>query len=77
MLNYRITFKSRKRHRDAATKFFLVAACGLALNTALMHALTGPMGLHYLLAQVGATGVVLLWNFAANQAWTFAHEGRS
>ena len=75
VLNYRITFRSRKRHREAATKFFLVAGCGLALNTALMHALTGPLALHYLLAQAGTTGLVLLWNFAANHWWTFAHEG--
>jgi putative flippase GtrA len=75
VLNYRFTFRSRKRHREAATKFFLVAACGLALNTALMHTLTGPAALHYVVAQVGTTAVVLLWNFAANQVWTFAHEG--
>lgn len=75
VLNYRITFKSRKRHREAATKFFLVAGVGLALNTALMHALTGVVALHYLLAQVLTTVLVLLWNFAANHWWTFAHEG--
>lgn len=75
LLNYRFTFRSRKRHREAATKFFLVAWCGLALNTALMHALTGPMGLHYLVAQAGATAVVLFWNFVANHTWTFAHDG--
>jgi putative flippase GtrA len=74
-LNYRFTFRSRKRHREAAAKFFVVATCALALNTALMRALTGPAALHYVVAQVGATAVVLLWNFAANHAWTFAHEG--
>jgi putative flippase GtrA len=75
ILNYRITFKSRKRHREAATKFFLVAGCALALNTALMHALADVMRLHYLLAQALTTVLVLLWNFAANHWWTFAHEG--
>ena len=75
VLNYRITFKSTKRHREAATKFFVVAGCGLTLNTALMHALAGVVGLHYLLAQALTTALVLLWNFAANHWWTFAHEG--
>ncbi len=74
-LNYRITFRSRKRHQEAATKFLVVAGCGLALNTVLMHLLTGPAGLHYVVAQACATMLVLLWNFFANQSWTFAHEG--
>lgn len=75
VLNYRFTFRSGKRHREAASKFFVVGCCGLALNTVLMHALTGPAGLHYVVAQMGATVLVLLWNFIANQTWTFAHKG--
>lgn len=35
-----------------------------------MHVLTG-MGVHYLIAQVCATGVVLFWNFIGNSVWTF------
>ncbi len=75
VLNYRYTFRSAKRHREAATKFFVVGCCGLGLNTALMYVLTSPAGLHYVVAQLGATALVLLWNFGGNQLWTFAREG--
>jgi len=32
--------------------------------------------LHYLLVQVIATGLVLLWNFAGNRSWTFREKSR-
>jgi len=35
-----------------------------------MHLMTGA-GVHYLLAQVCATSVVLFWNFVGNSVWTF------
>ncbi|MFI5402157.1 MAG: GtrA family protein [Planctomycetota bacterium] len=75
MLNYRYTFRSDKRHREAAAKFFVVGCCGLGLNAALMYLGAGTLGIHYLVAQLAATAVVLLWNFGANQLWTFAREG--
>jgi len=70
-LNYRLTFRSKKLHRDSMPKFFFVAALGLVLNTLLMALFTGTMKLHYLVGQVLATGSVLLWNFTANRRWTF------
>lgn len=71
-LNRRYTFASRKPHVEAVTKFFTVAAVGLALNGMLLVAGTQLLGLNYLLAQVLATAVVLVWNYSANAAWTFA-----
>ena len=69
-LNYRITFRSSKRHREAITKFFSVALVGICLNTLVMRlAVFG--GLHYLLGQVVATGIVLFSNFLGNRFWTF------
>jgi len=69
--NYHITFQSRKRHDEAMVKFFSVAVAGLALNTTVMICATDLLRLHYLMAQVIATGVVLGWNFTANRFWTF------
>jgi putative flippase GtrA len=71
-LNYRFTFGSNKPHLEAAGKFFAVAGTGLVLNTALMYSLTVWLHWHYMLSQVATTGVVLLWNFAANRIWTFS-----
>ncbi|MGQ0677588.1 MAG: GtrA family protein [Rhodospirillales bacterium] len=75
LLTYRFVFASDKAHRAAAPQFFAVAAAGFALTGVSMAALTGPAGLHWLLAQVLTTGAVMLWSFAANRFWTFGANG--
>ena len=72
-LAHRIVFRSTARHQTALPAFMVVALIGLALNTAMMFVLAQRVGIHYLLAQVTATGVVLCWNFAVNRLWTFRH----
>jgi len=69
-LNYRFTFRSNRPHGPAAAKFALLAVTGLVINAAIMHLIVGA-GVHYLLAQVCATAVVLFWNFIGNSLWTF------
>lgn len=73
-LNYRFTFRSRKRHREALSKFLLVAIAGFLLNGALMALGERELHLFYLLSQVLATGTVLLWGFTANYLWTFGEH---
>ena len=70
-LNYRFTFRSSKRHREAVLKFAAVATVGLVLNTVFMWIGTELIGTHYLLSQIVTTGLVLIWSFAGNRYWTF------
>lgn len=70
LLNYRFTFQSNRPHGPAAAKFGLLAGMGLLINAVIMHLMIGA-GVHYLIAQVCATGVVLFWNFVGNTIWTF------
>lgn len=70
LLNYRFTFHSDRPHAPAAAKFALLAGMGLLINAAIMHVMIRA-GVHYLIAQVCATGVVLFWNFIGNSLWTF------
>jgi putative flippase GtrA len=70
LLNYRFTFRSNRAHGPAAAKFALLAVTGLFVNAAIMHLMVGAR-VHYLLAQVCATAVVLFWNFLGNSLWTF------
>lgn len=72
-LNYHFTFRSNAEHRRAVIKFLAVAGVGLALNSLTMMIAAQYLGVHYLLAQVIATGLVLLWNFSGNRWWTFKH----
>lgn len=71
-LNYRFTFRSAKRHHEALPRFLAIAAVGLGLNTALMWLLVEPLHVHYLIAQLIATGCVLILNYLGNRHWTFA-----
>jgi putative flippase GtrA len=70
LLNYHFTFASERAHAPAAVKFALLAAAGLLINAAIMHVLVDAH-VHYLIAQLGATGLVLFWNFIGNSVWTF------
>lgn len=74
-LNYYITFRSQKRHYEGASKFFLVALSGLVLNTIIFVFVSRVLSLHYLLAQIAATGVVTMWTFTCNRLWTFGEIG--
>lgn len=74
--NRRYTFASSVRHVMGLPRFLLVAAAGFALNTALMAWMTASPGIHYLVAQIVATALVLIWNFAANRHWTFGDPHR-
>jgi len=72
ILNYHITFKSDKSHREALIKFLLIAAIGAVINTFIMYLGSNFLQYHYLLVQIIATLIVLLWNFTINKIWVFA-----
>jgi len=71
VMNYYLTFGSDLPHRRTLWRFLVVAFIGMLLNMALMAIMLNLVGAHYLLAQVMATAVVLLWNFSINLVWTF------
>ena len=71
MLNYFFTFKSDKGHGEAAAKYFSLLAVGWCINTGLMWFLVHEQGWHVWLAQVLATGLGLVWNFAGSRWWAF------
>lgn len=71
LLSRRFVFRSRRAHRQALPRFLAVAGIGFGGN-ALAMAIGLRLGLHYLLAQILATALVLIWNFAANKRWTFS-----
>lgn len=70
-LNRRFTFVSDAKHSVALPKFLTVAALGAVCNGLVVAWLLQQTDFHYLVVQLFATSVVLLWNFAANSLWTF------
>lgn len=70
VLNAKYTFH-HKGHAQALPKFALIAIAGALMNGALMKILIDTLGLHYLVAQVLATLIVLGLTYTANSLWTF------
>jgi putative flippase GtrA len=71
-LNYHVTFKSVNRHTESFPKFFTIATIGLGLNILIMYVM--GQWFYYLICQVIATGIVLIWNFSSNRLWTFRED---
>lgn len=76
LFSYRWVFVSDKRHRVAVPQFIAVAGVGFVLTGISMAILTGPLAVHWLLAQIVTTGIVMLWSFTANKLWTFRGAAR-
>ncbi len=70
-LNYRFTFRSAKSHKTAVMRFLVIYAVGMALNSLIVFCLVHTFTFHYFVAQIVATGIVLLWNFVGNKLWAF------
>lgn len=73
-LNHRITFRSQMRHHEALPKFLIVATIGVALTGALMAWATEQRHLHYFIAQLITTALLLVLTFLGNRLWTFRHH---
>ena len=53
-------------------KFFTVSLIGLGINTLILYIFNEKLKWNFYLSKVIATGVVMLWNFFANNFFTFA-----
>jgi putative flippase GtrA len=69
--NRRFTFAYTAAVGPAWWRFMGTALLGAVVGMAVVAAAVA-LGLHYLLAQALATGLVLLLGFVINRAWTFA-----
>jgi putative flippase GtrA len=74
LLNRRYTYASGASHARLVWRFVTVLAVGLALNALFMALLQGYLHWQYILAQLFATAVTLLWNFCAHRHWTFSRS---
>ncbi|MBX7183348.1 MAG: GtrA family protein [Bacteroidia bacterium] len=53
-------------------KFAMVAVVGLGLNNLFVFLFTDKVKLNFYVAKIGAVGIVLFWNFGANNFFTFS-----
>ncbi len=71
VLNYFYTFRSKKDHRDAIVKFWLIAAIGWGINAGILAMNEYLVGINVIPAQLTATVVVFVVTFLMNRRWTF------
>lgn len=80
LLNNAWTFRSlrdQETHWRKLVKYNTFALGGMALSVTTLWVLTHYLGLFYLLANVAAVGVALVWNYAANRRWTWSGQTAS
>ena len=70
-LNRTLVFRSDRAHVEALPRFLAVAGMGLCWNALLMYVLVDVAGVHYFIAQILTTGLLLGWHYAGNALWTF------
>jgi putative flippase GtrA len=70
LLNRRFTFATQRGHGETLPRFAMMAIAGALLNGLLVGALSGA-GLYFLLAQLVATVIVLVFNFIVSKLWIF------
>ena len=74
VVNRRYTFKAAGQFGPGLAKYYGVMSVGLVLNAIIVAVLSGG-GLPYLVAQVIATGAVLIWNFLTARLVVFRDAG--
>ncbi|NMG73596.1 GtrA family protein [Aromatoleum diolicum] len=70
-LNRTLVFGSDRAHVEALPRFLAIAGMGLCWNALLMYVLVDVLGVHYFIAQVFTTGLLLGWHYVGNALWTF------
>lgn len=71
VVSYHYTFRGRTPMLAALPRYAAMVAIGLAINTAIFDIALHVFEVPYLLAQVVATAVVLVWNFSLARAFVF------
>ena len=72
-LQYYWTFRAAGPHAVLFLRYLVVTLSMLGVNTLLFWILNEAAGVYYLIAQVIATGCVMILNFTINRRYTFAY----
>jgi putative flippase GtrA len=76
VLNYFVAFRSVEKHGAALAKFAVALGVLFALNALFFALLQQGLGLHYLVAQVLTTGLLIPPGYVMSRLWVFAATRR-
>lgn len=71
LLNYFLAFESEEPHAAAIPRFAVMILSLFAANAAIFWLLHDEGGLHYMLAQVITTSILVPVGYLANRVWVF------
>ena len=71
---YEFTDKEGMRRRREFIIFVVLAVIGLIINNACMWAGVELLHIHYLITKIGATAIVMVWNFVTRKKFLDAGD---
>ena len=71
LLQYHWTFEADGRHHIMLSRYAAVALTTMSINSVLFWTFTEQFDMYYLLAQLVATGMMVVVNFLINKHYTF------
>lgn len=71
LLHYHWTFTSDAPHGYVLIKYLVMCAGGLLLNALIMHFGVTWGALHYMIVQMFAAVMVILWSMCVSSIWVF------
>lgn len=81
IFNYMASMRYVFRHKEGLSRrrefvvFVVLSVIGLGINNACMWAGVELFGVHYLVTKIGATALVMIWNFVTRKAFLDAGDG--
>ena len=66
-MRYVFTHKEGVSRRREFTIFVVLSVIGLLINNSCMWIGVELMGIHYLIVKIGATAIVMIWNFVTRK----------
>lgn len=71
VMHYHWTFSTDSPHGQVLARYALMVVGGIVLNTLVMYVGVQFSSLHYMLLQVIAGGMVIIWNFVLSATWVY------
>ncbi|WP_283170264.1 GtrA family protein [Curtanaerobium respiraculi] len=73
-MRYVFTHKEGMSRRREFAIFVVLSVIGLAINNLCMWAGVELLGIHYLITKIGATAIVMVWNFVTRKIFLDAGD---
>ena len=73
-MRYVFTHKEDMSRRREFVIFVVLSVIGLSINNLCMWAGVELLGIHYLITKIGATAIVMVWNFVTRKIFLDAGE---